>query len=163
MPEKYGELELYFGLCRSDGFSEGRFDVEAIDDGARLAVARARGIIEKYLSPERKWGLTIGWSDGVARSEEEALGLIEYASRQFEVSHGLIVPKDCMHGDLCFSRKLIIMGISSEDMEETIRKFIQSGHLPCTREQFLYDNFGWDRNRYFEANRKKWQKALKFH
>src|SRR3989304_8268078 len=101
MPEKYAELVLYFGLCNADGMSEGRFNLAITDRGNRIRYAYGIEIVQRYLTPEWRWGLTIGDSDKSSVStEEEASLLIGYTEANIPNSHSQIQLSDCKHGKI---------------------------------------------------------------
>lgn len=160
MPENHAELLLYFGYVPQDGRGEGRFDPNSNWDWEKRRYAYAIENIEKYLS--YGWGLHMGYSDGVAHSEEDAKMLIGFAEANIPNSRGLLIPLDAMHGSVRFWRKIRFEGVTPARGTEILQVMQQSGYHPYSKEQMRREGYSFKEKMFMKRNEELWQKALAF-
>lgn len=166
MPERYAELKLYFGFISDTlGRGEGRFEREPTNETSRRIIAQNRQFIEERLQPGwREHGLNIGWGDDcVASNEEEALLLIAHAEANCKKASGMVIPFDRIHGSTRFHRVIRFSEITRDRSEEIISIMKQSGHLPCTREEFRMPFRDFNEEEFRQENDRRWRAALKFY
>ena len=145
MTEHYTELNIYLGLCKSDGCPEGMFEPNTFRHKDGMS------IVERYLDSGWNWGLELGY-DRIVESEAEAKTIIEFAEQNISGAQSLIELSHCAHGRIIFYRKIRFDGWIWPKRQELIDKLKDSGHRPKTYSLVTPDD---------ELDR-AWEKALKF-
>ncbi len=87
----------------------------------------------RYLQPDWKFGLHLGYPSFV-RSEEEAKELIRYAEENIPASRSTIELVDCVHGKIRFNRNIRFDGYTQDREQELIERLKESGYRPFDEE-----------------------------
>lgn len=161
MPERYAELNLYYGLCPEaalterglDVVHEGRldFDFDKADQRLKDWYFTAMRVVKTHLSEGR---VAVGYSNGVAETDTDAEKLIAYAEANIPNAHSVIKLKECTHGDIMFLRLIRFDGYTEDRREELLESMKRSGYRPKSR--YISDRHDSDPERL-------WKEALKFY
>lgn len=131
MAEAYADFDLYFGLVNSDGCSEGRFDINRLDnEWSRHRFNNAMETVKRYLQPSYHFGFEIGW-DPFVSSKEEAYNLINYAVANIQGAEPIILLYSCSHGEIMFNQLIRFNGWIIDRESELIEKMKESGIKPA--------------------------------
>lgn len=131
MAERFAQLGLYFGICVNDALiSEGNFDENANEKGARLRYAKALGVVLNYVNPWTPWAVTIGSINPLVQNEQEGQSLVEHARQYYPGATGSLRLRDALHSKIAFFRSIIFPGADSSRRDEIITLMKQSGYQP---------------------------------
>ncbi len=166
---RYAELELYHAICRGAAYTERKFQWGYNNEDRKREWFSALDKIRKYLDPNNSRHKSLQISPySLVENEEDALKLINFAEMHFEMSQGLIVPRDEMHGALRFFRRLRLPGFFENQSEDLVNRLKKSGHSPNSLKVRMAKSnrrmFGESNIDYVNiAEQEAWRDALKFY
>ncbi|MBN1377492.1 hypothetical protein JW949_04155 [Candidatus Woesearchaeota archaeon] len=175
MTKKNANLNLYYGLCNSDGLSEGKFYLPKDNPWSKRRFFRGMHIVQRYLQPDYYWGLKIGGFK-LVRNEDEAKDLIQFAERNIQGASGLIELIEASHGTITFWRRIRFEGWTRIQQDELVRELMKSNYKPYDRnrediERQIISSPSGSQNYWNELMEKKlkkikpdkvWKDALKY-
>ncbi len=118
----HAEISLYYGSCLSECIISGYFSEK---DSKRYA--EAVETIEKYLSPDWSFGLSIK-IPYVTDNEKDAKIIVEFSESAFDGSKDFVEPIFCGVRRLFFKRKLYIKAVTEIGKEQIISEFSKAGY-----------------------------------